>query len=148
MIYPRTALHWLEPANAKEVAFHYRASLAAGIPDDTAQMNEAILSGLRREREHAVEQARAVVEAPAAPRRPSVRVSAPVSREAPAMSGRREPSDQNTLSPEEVDIARRSIIDRPDMPPMTNAQKELQYLRNRNRYRAMVRNGSYSEQKN
>jgi hypothetical protein len=61
--------------------------------------------------------------APATPRKPSIQVSEPVSREAPAMSGNRQPSDWNTLSPEEVDIARRSIIDRPDMPRMTNAEK-------------------------
>jgi hypothetical protein len=137
----------LEPASVDQVRFHYHAALNAGVVDDTPQMNQAILGGIARERQRAVQEARSVVEAAAAPpRRPSVQVSAPVSRAAPAMSGRRERDDQNTLSPEERDIARRSIIDRPDMPKMSDSEKEYQYLQNRNRYRAMLADGSYSEQ--
>jgi hypothetical protein len=139
--------NFLEPDTAKQVHFHYSAALGAGVVDDTPQMNERILDGIKRERERAVQDARSVVEAAAAPpRRPSVQVSAPVSRAAPTMSGRREPDGQNTLSPEERDIARRSIIDRPDMPKMSDSEKEYQYLQNRNRYRAMLADGSYSEQ--
>jgi hypothetical protein len=44
-------------------------------------------------------------------------------------------------------MARRSIIDRPDMPRMTNEQKEWTYLQQRNKYRRMLADGSYSEQK-
>lgn len=51
-------------------------------------------------------------------------------------------SADNTLSAEERDIARRSFSD----PNMTNAQKEYLYLQNRNRYRAMKADGSYSGQ--
>ena len=70
----------------------------------------------------------------------------PVSREVPNASGKRH-SDDMTLTPEERDIARRSIIDRPDLPRMTNAEKEWQYLQNRNRLRRMKADGSYSEQR-
>ena len=80
------------------------------------------------------------------PRRPSVQVSAPVSRAAPTISGRRERDGWNTLSAEEVDMAHRSFVDRPDMPRMSNTEKELEYLRQRNKYRAMLADGSYSEQ--
>jgi hypothetical protein len=139
----------LEPNNAQAVAFHYHAALQRGVPDDTADMNAAILDGIQRERARAVQEARAIVEAPpAVPRRSTVRYSAPVSREAPMPSGReRTPPGINTLSAEERDIARRSIIDRPDMPRMTDAEKEYLYLQNRNRYRQMLADGSYSEQK-
>jgi hypothetical protein len=99
---------------------------------------------LRRCAKRAIKEAGA---APATPRKPSIQVSAPVSREAPAMSGNRQPSEWNTLSPEEVDIARRSIIDRPDMPRMTNVEKEWTYLQQRNRCRRMKASGEYSEQK-
>jgi hypothetical protein len=141
--------HFLEPATAKEVAFHYQAALNQGIADDTPGMTEAILSGLKREREHAVEQARAVVEAPApaAPRRPSVRVSAPVSREAPMPSGKRREDTTVTLTPEEVDMAHRSFVDHPDMPRMSNAEKEYSYWLQKKRYLAMKASGEYSEQK-
>jgi hypothetical protein len=139
----------LEPANVDAVRFHYQAALQRGVPDDTPEMNEVLLAGIARGRQHAVNEARSIVEAPPAKeRRPSIQRSAPVSREVPSASGRREPSDQMTLSAEERDIARRSIIDRPDMPKLTNSEKELIYLRNRNRYRAMVASGEYSEQKN
>ena len=48
---------------------------------------------------------------------------------------------------QERDIARRSIIDRPDMPPLTNAQKEYIYAQNKRKYAQMKANGTYSEQK-
>jgi hypothetical protein len=123
--------------------------LNQGIADDTPGMTEAILSGLKREREHAVEQARAVVEAPApaAPRRPSVRVSAPVSREAPMPSGKRREDTTVTLTPEDVDMAHRSFVDRPDMPRMSNAEKEYSYWLQKKRYLGMKASGEYSEQK-
>ena len=47
-----------------------------------------------------------------------------------------------TLSAEERDIAHRSIVDRPDMPPLSAAQKEYLYLKNRERYRSMLADGS------
>jgi hypothetical protein len=51
------------------------------------------------------------------------------------------------LTEEERQIARASIVDRPDMPPLTNAQKEYLYWKNREKYRGMVADGTYSEQK-
>ena len=140
-------LYLTQRGTARQVAFHYQAALNQGVRDDTSEINEAILSGLKRQR--AIDMAREIVEAPvpAAPRRPSIQVSAPVSREAPAASGKREPPGWNTLSAEERDIARRSIIDRPDMPRITNEQKEWTYLQQRNKYRRMLADGSYSEQK-
>ena len=139
----------LQPANVDAVRFHYHAALNAGVVDDTPEMNQAILDGIARERARAVAQAKAIVEppAPAAPSRPRVQVSAPVSREAPAMSGNRQPSDWNTLSPEERDMAHRSFVDRPDMPRLTLAEREYLYLQNRNKYRKMKASGEYSERR-
>jgi hypothetical protein len=139
--------NFLEPASADQVRFHYHSALAAGVADDTPEMNRAILDGVASERERSVDVARKIAATPpAAPRRPSIQFSAPVSREVPNASGKRH-SDDMTLTPEERDIARRSIIDRPDLPRMTNAEKEWQYLQNRNRLRRMKADGSYSEQR-
>ena len=74
-------------------------------------------------------------------------MSAPVSRDVPTPTGQRQSSNKMTLSPEEVAIARASIVDRPDMPALTNAQKEYLYAQNKRKYQAMKSNGSYSEQK-
>ena len=81
------------------------------------------------------------------PQRRSIQVSAPVSRDAPSVSGKKASDSKMTLSPEERDIARRSIIDRPDMPAMTNEQKEYIYAQNKRKYAQMKANGTYSEQK-
>ena len=68
-------------------------------------------------------------------------MSAPVTRNIPSATGRR-PEGSNRLSAEEADIARRSFGD----PNMTVAQKELLYLRNREKYRQMKADGRYSDQ--
>ena len=81
------------------------------------------------------------------PQKRSMPVSAPVSRDVPTPTGQRQSSNKMTLSPEEVAIARASIVDRPDMPALTNAQKEYIYAQNKRKYQAMKSNGSYSEQK-
>jgi hypothetical protein len=81
------------------------------------------------------------------PQRRSMPVSAPVSRDVPTPTGQRQSSNKMTLSPEEVAIARASIQDRPDMPALTNAQKEYIYAQNKRKYQAMKANGTYSEQK-
>ena len=70
-------------------------------------------------------------------------MSAPVSRNAPSTSGSRHPADSNTLTAEERQIARNSFTD----PRMSNEQKELLYLRNRQKLHAMRRDGTYSEQR-
>jgi hypothetical protein len=139
-----------DPEESRAMSFHYQAALAAGVPDDSEEMDRAILAGMYREREY---QAKDKAPADAAPRAPiaaprkSLPVSAPVSRQTVSHSTGRPMSSKMTLSAEERDIARRSIINRPDMPPLSDAQKEYIYLQNRNRYRSMLADGSYSEQR-
>ena len=139
------------PTPTLSASIIYRAALQAGIEDDTPAMNEAILSGLKRERQYAVDQAKSILKdiasAPPAPRRPSIQVSAPVSREAPMPSGKHRAETTMTLTPEEVDIAHRSFVDRPDIPRMTNAEKEWTFLQNKLRHQQMLCDGSYSGQK-
>ena len=68
-------------------------------------------------------------------------MQAPVSRDAPSVSGYRQPS--NHLTAAEVTIAHNSFTD----PNMSNREKELLYLKNKQRYNAMKADGSYSEQR-
>jgi len=83
---------------------------------------------------------------PTAPARRSMPMSAPVSREVPGSTGRRD-YQENTLSPEERDIAHRSIMDHPGDPNnLTPAQKEYIYLQNKKKLRAKIADGSYSRQ--
>ena len=74
------------------------------------------------------------------PQRRSVPVQAPVSRNSPSVSGH--PQQNNTLTAAEREIARNSFTD----PNMSNTEKELLYLRNRQKYSRMKADGSYSEQ--
>ena len=70
-------------------------------------------------------------------------MTAPVSRDAPMVGGgQRQPSGWNTLSAAERQIAHNSFTD----PMMSNQQKELLYLRNRQKLHSMRADGSYSEQ--
>ncbi|WP_316234238.1 hypothetical protein [Bradyrhizobium sp. SZCCHNR1098] len=70
-------------------------------------------------------------------------MAAPVSRsEPPTYSGR--PREPNFLTPEEREIARNSF----SAPGMTNAQKEYLYLKNKQRYHQMVRDGTYTTERN
>jgi hypothetical protein len=82
--------------------------------------------------------------APTAPRLPPAKrtmpMSAPPSRDYPGVSGRSH--DSNTLTAAEREIARNSFGD----PNMSNHEKELLYLRNRNKYRQAKADGSYSDQ--
>jgi hypothetical protein len=78
----------------------------------------------------------------AAPRR-SIPMSAPVSRDAPNYSGRREPPGWNTLTAEERQVARNSFSD----PNVSNEQKEYLYLKNKQKLAKMRKDGSYSEQR-
>jgi hypothetical protein len=48
-----------------------------------------------------------------------------------------------TLSPEEVQIARMSIMDRPDLPKLTNAQKEYIYAQNKQKLHNKRATGEY-----
>lgn len=158
----------------------YRAALRAGIPDDTPDMNKAVMDGIvhqmeqRREltsasarptpenraiHDHVADldreseqyqaewQAEHAAPPPAAlaPRR-SIPYSAPVSRGVPSMSGLPRQSN-NTLSPDEVRIAHNSFsADFPGTAKMSNRDKELLYLKNREKYRAMKASGEYSDQ--
>jgi hypothetical protein len=83
--------------------------------------------------------------APAAPQpqRRSTPVAAPVSREVPTSAGTRQ--GLMTLTEEERKIARLSIMDRPDMPNLTNEQKEYIYAQNKRKLHAMRANGSYRQ---
>ena len=78
--------------------------------------------------------------APPLPKRRSMPMSAPVSRDYVSVSGR--PALDNHLTAEERQIARNSFGD----PHMSDAEKELLYMRNRNKYRAAKADGSYSDQ--
>jgi hypothetical protein len=78
--------------------------------------------------------------APAPPEsRRSIPVSAPVHRDVPTFSGNRESHVDVRLTAEERDIARRSY----SAPDMTDAQKEYEYWRQREKLRAMRRDGTY-----
>jgi hypothetical protein len=142
--------HLLEGPNVDAVRFHYQSALSRGVPDDTESMNEAILAGLYREREHEAKNAPPPAEAPRiAPRTrsTSLPMSAPVSRDVPSYSSGKPVSNRMTLSPEERDIAHRSFVDRPDMPKLTNEQREYIYAQNKRKYLQAKADGSYSEQR-
>jgi hypothetical protein len=66
-------------------------------------------------------------------------MSAPVSRNVPSASGQRH-QDNNTLSPEEVQIARNSYSG------ASNAEKEWSYLQMREKLRRKKADGSYDTQ--
>jgi hypothetical protein len=141
-----------DPAEARAMSFHYNAALNAGVQDDSPEMDRFILAGMFREREHEAKTAPPPAEAarptPAAmPRKSSLPMSAPVSRDVPSYSSGKPVSNKMTLSPAEVAIARASFVDRPDMPRMSNAQKEYIYAQNKRRYLQMKADGSYSEQR-
>jgi hypothetical protein len=67
--------------------------------------------------------------------------TAPVSRNIPSASSGRSSYVDTKLSPEERDIARRSFT----ASDMTDAQKEYEYWRNREKMRAMRRAGTLNE---
>lgn len=75
------------------------------------------------------------------PQRRSMPVSAPVSRDAPTVSGQRQPSTKITLTAEERAIAHTSFT----APDMTNAQKELLYAQNKRKLITMRANGQYPQ---
>lgn len=77
--------------------------------------------------------------APASPARRTVPVSAPVSRDVPMASSGRRGAPNRTLSAEERDIAHRSFT----ATDMTDTQKELLYLQNREKLHRMRESGEY-----
>lgn len=142
----------LTEAYQASMAHAYRLALAAGVPDDTAAMDHAILAGVARDVQHhqaltaahgapaPLQHEAPPIPAPPPPQRRSIPMSAPVSRDVPSMSGGRV-SDSNTLSPKEREIAR---LSRRDLPP---GEAELLYLRNRKKLNRMKADGSYSERR-
>jgi hypothetical protein len=57
------------------------------------------------------------------------------------------PANRYGLSREEQEIAHASFVDRKDMPPMSLEDRERQYTIQKNKYRAMIANGTYSNQR-
>jgi len=133
----------MRPGIAEIAGRHYQEALAAGIADDSPEIEAHIIQNTARElashREPEPVRLAPAASSPAAPQRRSMPMSAPVTRNIPSAAGRR-PEGSNRLSPEEADIARRSFGD----PNMSNAEKELLYLRNREKYRQMKADGRYS----
>jgi len=124
--------------NAKLQAAHFEALDAA--PIGTPKYIEALEGalGLRQEREP---------EPAPQPQKRSIPMTAPVSREVPtAASGTRKQATMR-LTEEERKIARDSIPDRPDLPKLTNAQKEYLYAKNKQKYHRMVADGTYDQQR-
>jgi hypothetical protein len=73
----------------------------------------------------------------------SIPMTAPVSRETVSPSGQRQSSTKITLTEEERLIARGAFVDRPDMPKMTDAQKEFIYAQNKQKLQKMRASGEY-----
>lgn len=156
----------VDPENEQLVTALWRRGLKLGLQEDTEAIDQFVVNGLRsaappsqasqappQAREEPVQRQSAPMAddrlhapAPSPEPRRSMPMTAPPTREVPTSNGSRRSSDM-TLTAEERQIARAAIIDRPDMPALTDAEKEFLYLQNRNRYRAMVRDGLYSEQK-
>jgi hypothetical protein len=154
----------------RSMAHAYHLALHAGVADDTAAMDHAILAGVSRDIEHhralsqltsadarptpqnaqmhhdvgqAADDLQREAEAhlaeyqpaPSAPppRRKSIPMSAPVSRDSPMVSGDRR--QENTLRADERQIARVSF------PHLPAAQAEYAYLQNKKRMIAMKADG-------
>lgn len=162
--YPIVVHH---PEVMKSFNHHYQEGLRRGIPDDSRQMDDHLVANVTRDiQQHqathpghhqSVDEAAAELQreaeqhlaahqpastAPPPPKR-SMPMSAPPSRDAPSVSGHRQPPGWNHLTAEERQIARNSFGD----PNMSNEEKELLYLRNRQKLHRMRQDGSYSEQR-
>ena len=134
---------------ARDIEHHHHlsqlTSAAARPTPENAQIHDdasQAAAELQREAEHHLAEHRPEpVAPPPSPPRRSMPMQAPVSRDAPSVSGYRQPS--NHLTAAEVTIAHNSFTD----PNMSNREKELLYLKNKQRYNAMKADGSYSEQR-
>jgi hypothetical protein len=149
-----------DPAVMQVFNRHYAEALQSGFADDTAELDNHLITAtvreieLRRQLALAQEPVEAHVQrledeaaaidrseqppAPVAPppmppRKKSIPMSAPVSRDSPMMSGDRRP--ENTLSADERMIARVSFK---HLPP---AQAEYEYLLNKRKMMEMKRDG-------
>jgi hypothetical protein len=145
-----------DPANEEAVVSYWKQGLRLGIPDDTNEIDAYVLHGLRFEREaraaalalqdtpaprQAREEASQPAPMPAPPARRSMQMVAPVSREAPSTSGRRQQSTMR-LTEEERDIAR--LSDTRDVPDVV---KEYEYAKNKKKYESMKADGSYTTER-
>jgi hypothetical protein len=127
---------------------HHRALSAltssAGRPTpQNAALHEDIdqhVTDLQAEAEQHMAEHRPAPSAPPLPKRRSMPMSAPVSRDYVSVSGR--PRESNTLTADERQIAHNSFSD----PRMSNEQKEYLYLKNRQKLHRMRDSGEYSEQ--
>jgi hypothetical protein len=161
-----------DPANHEAVMSYVRQAQRMGIENE-AEVDRYVLQGLtfelaartprRQEPEPEpmhqpqARQEEAFQEPPPEPRRSlpapeparrSMPMAAPVSRsEAPSYSGKRTSNNSLRLTEEERKVARDSIPDRPDAPRYTDAQKEYIYAQNKAKYEQMLRDGTYSEQR-
>jgi hypothetical protein len=75
----------------------------------------------------------------------SIPMTAPVSRDAVSPSGQRQSSTKITLTEEERLVARGAIVDRPDMPKLTDAQKEFIYAQNKQKLQRLRASGEYRQ---
>ncbi len=124
--------------NAKLQAAHFEALDVA--PIGTPKYIEALEGALGLQRQTETEPA-------PQPQKRSIPMTAPVSREVPtAASGTRKQATMR-LTEEERKIARESIPDRPDLPKLTNAQKEYLYAKNKQKYHRMLADGTYDQQR-
>jgi hypothetical protein len=152
----------LLPHHAEAIDGYFKQGSRLGYAPDSEEMDEHIWQGvayeraIRERRLVAAETARRAPEPPEAEREPfrpqpsmperriSAPMVAPVAREAPSYGGKRM-SSNNTLTPAEREIAHSAIPDRPDLPRLTNTQKEYMYLQQKQRYEEMRRTGEYDD---
>jgi hypothetical protein len=131
---------------------HYQAALAAGVEDDTPEIDKAVLEGVARDvelhRQALAKAARRPEPQPAlAPQplpaiRAGIPMTAPVSRDVPAASGQRAADLRTvTLTAEERLIARNSF----SAPDMSNEEKEMSYARQKARMLQMRASGLLNE---
>jgi hypothetical protein len=132
---------------ARDIEHHHHlsqlTSASARPTPENAQMHDDASQAAADLQAEAEQHLAAHQPAPTAPppKRKSMPMSAPVSRDAPMVSGR--PAVDNHLTADERQIAHNSFTD----PNMSKAQKEYLYLQNKRKLRAAREDGSYSEQR-
>jgi hypothetical protein len=156
--------------NAEAVQSYWQQAQRVGMTDE-AEVDRYVLQGVlweQRQREPRREepepapsyaeppqsQREAFQEPPPEPRRPpppseprrSMPMTAPPQREVPSYNGKRASSNRMRLTEEERMIAR-TLPDRPDLPKLTNAQKEYLYAQQKAKYEAMKASGEYTDQR-
>ncbi|CCE11726.1 hypothetical protein BRAS3843_770024 [Bradyrhizobium sp. STM 3843] len=150
-----------DPVNAEAVNGYWRQALRMGMAEDSHDLDSFVQRALAFELGSRVHQAEAeavakaalpATPAPAAPRpelppsmaepRRNMPLTAPVERAVPSYGGKRT-SGMMHLTEEERRIARNSFVDRPDLPKMTDAQKEYLYAQSKAKYEAMKASGEY-----